>query len=230
MVLLEQLGIARLANRRPAELSGGQQQRVGLARALACEAGLYLFDEPTAHLDAPLRAVVQEEIAERRHQSGAAAIHATHDAAEALAIADRLVLIREGTVVQAGSPLEVYERPADRWAAVLTGPTSLLRAPVLDAADGQLTVDIGGTKAVVRSEGGYARGALALLVRPEWARLGGELPGRVHQVWFRGSHTDYGLATPVGEIQVRALGRPLLGVGDSSTWSLDRVWPLEAAD
>jgi len=120
--LLEAVGIGELAGRRPAELSGGQQQRVGLARALARRAGVYLFDEPTAHLDAPTRAAVQAEIAARRAELGSAAIYATHDAAEALGIADRVALLRGGRLVQQGTPDEVYERPADRWAAGITGP------------------------------------------------------------------------------------------------------------
>ena len=82
--ILDRLGIGALADRKPAQLSGGEQQRVGLGRALARQAVLYLFDEPTAHLDAHLRDVFLGEIAARRRETGAAAIYATHDAAEAL--------------------------------------------------------------------------------------------------------------------------------------------------
>lgn len=124
--LMGRLGIGELAGRRPAELSGGQQQRVGLARALARPASLYLFDEPTAHLDAAVRAVVQSEVGRSRRDTGAAAIYSTHDAAEALAIADRVALLRDGGVVQVGTPRQVYDQPADQWAAELTGPVSVL--------------------------------------------------------------------------------------------------------
>ena len=94
--LLEQMRIGHLAGRRPAELSGGEQQRVGLARALARRPAVYLLDEPTAHLDTVLKADLQAELATRMHADGAAAIHATHDVEEALAVADRVVLLRDG--------------------------------------------------------------------------------------------------------------------------------------
>ena len=110
--LLTKVGIGGLGNRMPAELSGGQQQRVGLARALARRAKLYLFDEPTAHLDAHVRAAIEEEIRKRRAELGAAALYTTHDSAEALAVADRIALLRHGRIVQVGSPTEIYERPA----------------------------------------------------------------------------------------------------------------------
>ena len=94
--ILDRLRIAHLADRRPAELSGGEQQRVGLARALARRPSLYLFDEPTAHLDTHVRGVFLEELVARQRDSGAAAVYATHDAEEALGLADRVALLRDG--------------------------------------------------------------------------------------------------------------------------------------
>ncbi len=118
--------IGRLADRRPDELSGGEQQRVGVARALARKPAIFLLDEPTAHLDTALRTELQEELAERRRADGAAALMATHDIEEALGLADRVVLLREGRVIQTGTPTEVYERPVDAWAARMTGPVSVV--------------------------------------------------------------------------------------------------------
>ncbi|MCE3275873.1 MAG: ABC-type transport system, ATPase component, partial [Propionibacteriaceae bacterium] len=109
--ILERLGIGPLADRKPAQLSGGEQQRVGLARAMAREAALYLFDEPTAHLDAQVRDVFFAELAARRRESGTAAIYATHDAAEALGLADRVALLIGGRVIQNGSPQQLYAEP-----------------------------------------------------------------------------------------------------------------------
>ena len=126
--LLRQLRIERLASRHPAELSGGEQQRVGLARALARRPALYLLDEPTAHLDTALKADLQAELALRMRTDGAAALHATHDVDEALAVADRVVLLRDGEIVQVGRPTEVYAQPVDAWAATHDGP-GLVRAP-----------------------------------------------------------------------------------------------------
>ncbi|MEJ7743773.1 MAG: ABC transporter ATP-binding protein [Nocardioidaceae bacterium] len=124
--ILGRLRIAHLADRRPAELSGGEQQRVGLARALARQASLYLFDEPTAHLDTHVRGVFLDELVVRREASGAGGLYATHDAEEALGLADRVALLNAGRLVQLGTPQQVYAEPVDVWAARLTGPTSVL--------------------------------------------------------------------------------------------------------
>jgi iron(III) transport system ATP-binding protein len=195
--VLDRLGIGELANRKPAQLSGGEQQRVGLGRALARQAALYLFDEPTAHLDAHLRDVFLGEIAARRREMGAAAIYATHDAAEALGLADRMALLVEGRVIQVGTPQQLYVEPVNAMAAKLTGPASILFGP-----DGPL------------------------LVRPEWVRFGGDRSGDVVDVWFRGSHTDYALRTVDGELLLRSPGAPTHERGEQITWSLDHAWPL----
>ncbi len=229
--LLERLSVADLSERRPAEMSGGQQQRVGLARALAAEASLYLFDEPTAHLDTPLRAQLQHELAERRRMLGAAAVYATHDAGEALAVADRVALLRHGRVIQIGPPVQIYEQPVDVWAARLTGPASVLRADVHVADDGNIEVTLSGRTAHVA--GGRTPDAGAdpdLLVRPDWTTLGGDLDGVVTQLWYRGPHTDYRLDTPAGPIDVRHPGPPSATVGARVGWGLRRVWAVRRGD
>jgi iron(III) transport system ATP-binding protein len=195
--LLDRLGVGQLSGRKPAQLSGGEQQRVGLARAMARQAALYLFDEPTAHLDAQVRDVFLAELAARRRESGSAAIYATHDAAEALGLADRVALLIGGRVIQVGTPQEVYAQPASVTAARLTGPVSLL----------------------VGSD-------VSVLVRPDWARLGGDRTGIVADVWFRGSHTDYVLDTSDGQLQLRAAGLPAHRRGEEVRWSLEHSWTL----
>jgi ABC-type Fe3+/spermidine/putrescine transport system ATPase subunit len=196
--ILSLLHIGQLADRRPGELSGGEQQRVGLARALARQASLYLFDEPTAHLDTHVRGVFLDELVARRSATGAAALYATHDAEEALGLADRVALLNSGRLVQIGSPQEVYDQPADRWAAQLTGPMSVLEVP----------------------------GEGRMLVRPGWARLGGERFGRIEAVRFAGPHSDYQLSTALGQVVVRQLGPPQQEVGAEVTWSLERTWGI----
>lgn len=229
--LLDRLAIAALADRHPAELSGGQQQRVGLARALACDAGLYLFDEPTAHLDTPLRAALQEEVAERRQEAEAAALYATHDAAEALAVADRVALLRDGRLVQIGTPQQVYEQPVDLWAAELTGPAAVLQVDTVGRDDaarvrlGDVEVDV----AVDGATDGVTDGALRALVRPEWTTLGGPLPGVVRRAWYRGAYTDYRVETAAGDVTVRLPGPPVARAGERVGWRLDRVWVLRSS-
>ncbi len=225
--LLERMGIADLAHRKPAELSGGQQQRVGLARALAGRPGLYLFDEPTAHLDTTLRVTLQEELAEQRRASGAAAVYATHDSGEALAIADRIVLLRDGSVVQIGTPEEVYARPVDLWAARLTGPASVLSVDIAQAGQREVVVRCEGR--TVKVEGAVeSPGWASVLVRPDWADLGGDLPGRVTHVWYRGPYTDYRLETAAGLVEIRREGPPTARPGERVTWALHRVWSVPA--
>lgn len=224
--LLERMHVRALADRRPETMSGGQQQRVGLARALARDAAVYLFDEPTAHLDTSLRAALQEEIAQRRRELGAAAVHATHDAGEALAVADRLVLLGEGRIVQQGTPQEVYEQPANRWSALLTGPASVLHAPVRTRADGTVVLTVGDRDVTVSA--GVAPSAAPAparaLLRPEWVALGGPVPAAVDAIWYRGSHTDYRMTTAAGAIDARELGPPRAQIGDRPGVTLRRVW------
>ncbi len=227
--LLERMGLADFAERRPAELSGGQQQRVGLARALARDAALYLFDEPTAHLDTALRTALQEEMTARRTERGAAAIYATHDASEALAVADRVALLRRGRLVQVGSPTEVYERPVDLWAARLTGPASLLRLEAAGNAGGILTARLGEAVVEVAARTGTGPpgdATVPVLIRPDWTDLGGDLPGTVRHRWYRGPYTDYRVETPGGTVIVRSTGQPRADVGERISWQLRRGWVL----
>ena len=227
MAILELLGIARLARRRPAELSGGEQQRVGLGRALAREASVFLFDEPTAHLDATLRDRLQLEIAEQRRRTGAAAIYATHDTGEALAIADQVALVRDGRLVQLGTPQAVYDEPVDLWAARLTGQASILDLEVLDGGrNGVRRFEVAGAlqTGALAAPGAIARGPVQAVVRPDWATLGGPSPGRVESVAFRGAYTDYTVMSEAGLVGVRAAGPPTTISGASVGWSVRRAW------
>ena len=231
LAMLERLGLSGLADRTPAQLSGGEQQRVGLARAIAREPALFLFDEPTAHLDTPLRAALQEELADRRARSGTAALMATHDVAEALAFADRVVLLRDGHLVQIGTPIEVYEQPVDFWAARLTGAASLLDVALVGAPprDGAARIRIGDSIVIVKGIVANGRSSDgSVMVRPDWASLGGDLAGSVVQVWFRGPHTDYRLATASGDVEIREPGPPRVAVGATIGWKLDRAWLFDA--
>lgn len=196
--VLERLHVAHLADRRPAELSGGEQQRVGLARALARRASVYLFDEPTAHLDTHVAGVFLQELVTRQRDTGAAALYATHDAAEALGMADRVALLTAGRVLQVGTPLQVYAEPESVWAAQLTGSVSVVGTPAGEQ----------------------------LLVRPEWAGLGGAHLARVLQVWFRGAYSDCLLDTAMGRLLVREPGPVTCRPGDEVSWTVHRSWPV----
>ena len=212
------------------DLSGGEQQRVGLARALARDAALYLFDEPTAHLDSHLRSAFQLEVAVRQRATGAAALYATHDAAEALGIADRLAILGGGGLVQVGSPAEVYARPSSEWAARLTGPASVLSATITSIDQDTVGVRIDGDEIRLPSETLDSTGPVGarhrVLLRPEWTSAGGPLSGRLRAVAFRGPHTDYLVEIGPDAVLVRRPGVPRHRVGESFRWGIDRAWLL----
>lgn len=222
--LLDKVGIADVRDRKPAELSGGQQQRVGLARALARTALIYLFDEPTAHLDPPVRAAVEDEIRTRRRETGAAALYSTHDSVEALAIADRVAVLRQGRIVQVDSPIAVYERPADVWAARLTGPVASVTVRPLGYRAGKAQVELGETTVSADAHEPPGVESAALLVRPEWVSLDGKIKGVVREVSFRGPHTDYSIDTPHGDLVAREPGPPRLAAGDTCGCAVNRGW------
>jgi ABC-type Fe3+/spermidine/putrescine transport system ATPase subunit len=226
--LLKRLGIADVSSRRPAELSGGQQQRVGLARALAREARLFLLDEPTAHLDTHLRHAFQESVLDRRADTGASVVYATHDPAEALAVADQVALVVDGRIIQTGSPETVYAEPVSRAAAVLTGPCSVLEARIDALERGRVALDFGDGTMIV--PGGGPRSAAArpsrVLLRPDWVYLGGPFRATIGGVAFHGPHTDYRLDTVGGGLTVRLIGPPQYAVGAGVTWGIEWAWAV----
>jgi iron(III) transport system ATP-binding protein len=119
--LLDLIGLPGLERRRPHELSGGQQQRVAVARALAPDPVAVLLDEPFSALDAGLRGTLRDEVSATLRAAGTTAVLVTHDQTEALTMADSVAVMRDGTILQIGSPTEVYGRPADLWTARFLG-------------------------------------------------------------------------------------------------------------
>jgi len=119
------LEIGRLVDRRPRELSGGERQRVALARAIVREPRVYLMDEPLSNLDAKLRVQMRGELKRLQHELGATTIYVTHDQAEAMTLAKRVAIMRSGKLQQFDTPLNIYERPANRFVAEFVGSPSM---------------------------------------------------------------------------------------------------------
>ncbi|UXD21656.1 spermidine/putrescine ABC transporter ATP-binding protein [Ignicoccus pacificus DSM 13166] len=132
---LELLGLEGMENRYPHQLSGGQQQRVALARALVVEPKVLLLDEPLSNLDARLRLKLRGEIRKLQKELGITAIYVTHDQEEALAIADRLALLRNGRIEESGTPEEIYQNPKKLFTAIFIGKTSYAKG-VVEEVDG----------------------------------------------------------------------------------------------
>ncbi len=130
---LEQVKMETFATRKVTDLSGGEQQRVALARTLAPRPRLIMLDEPLGALDRTLREELVRELRELLKTSGIPSIYVTHDQEEAFAIADQLLLLHEGRVVQSGQPGEVYRNPANAWAARFLGRNNLVEGRVISS-------------------------------------------------------------------------------------------------
>lgn len=176
--------------RYPHELSGGQQQRVALARALARRPVVVLLDEPFSDLDAGLRARMRGELRRILRSAGATAVIVSHDQADALAISDQIVVLKEGAIQQIGSPREIYESPSNRFVATFVGQANLLKG-VVDA-DGRAVVTDLGTFSCSR-ERAYSPGEYVYAcVRPDGLELVPEngLQGAITQLTYTGETLD----------------------------------------
>ncbi|MFV3076097.1 ABC transporter ATP-binding protein [Niveispirillum fermenti] len=164
MAALEQVGMEAYAKAYPHALSGGQQQRVALARAMAPRPSVLLLDEPFSGLDTRLRESVRDETLHVLKRSGAATMIVTHDPEEAMFLADRIVLLRDGRLVQVGSPTALYTKPVDAFAASFFGEVNVLEGRV---CRGRVDTPVGSLPAPRMGEGQ----AVEVLIRPEALRL-----------------------------------------------------------
>jgi len=235
---LTRVQLAAYTGRYPRQLSGGQQQRVALARALVIRPDLLLLDEPLSNLDAKLRQEMRTEIRDLVKDSGATAVYVTHDQEEALSMADRLVVMNRGRVVQSGTPRELFERPAQRFVAGFIGAANLLPGRVVSVDDGRAVLDVGG----LTITGCAAPGSLTLdqpavaVLRPEHLQvqsllaLGDQaaVTAMVVSVSYGGSTSRYRLRLADGTTLV---AHTLDGAAPLSidapvrvTWPAERVW------
>ncbi len=171
----EMLALARLealADRLPRQLSGGQQQRVALARALAIRPRVLLLDEPLSNLDAALRGDVGRDIRLLQREAGLTTLMVTHDQDEAMAMADRLVVMRAGRVEQVGTQADLYERPGSAFVAGFIGRATLVQGMLQGAAGGAMLA-AEGAELRLAGQPGVAAGAATLALRPERLRLSG---------------------------------------------------------
>ena len=193
---LELVGLQHKARTNVHELSGGERQRVALARALAPEPELVLLDEPFSSLDATLRGGLRREVELILRDADTSAILVTHDQEEALSLADRLALMREGRIVQVGAPEEVYAQPSERWAAQFVGEVNVLPGVLRgDAVHTEI-----GSFDLASPAGGDAQGSVHVAVRPEQLefRQGREPNAEVVEREFRGHDVLYRLRHRAG--------------------------------
>ena len=200
---VQMLDLESYVDRRPSDLSGGQRQRVAIGRAIVREPKLFLFDEPLSNLDAALRMNTRIEIAELHRTLSASMIYVTHDQTEAMTLADKIVVLRDGRVEQVGSPMELYNNPANQFVAGFLGSPAM---NFLKKASVDLPEDA------------------TLGVRPEHLRLvkGGRITGRVTHVERLGGDTNLLVSSDQNEtLTVRLFGQYGTAVGEEVELDFD---------
>jgi iron(III) transport system ATP-binding protein len=206
--VLAMVRMAEFGPRRPNQLSGGQQQRVALARALVIQPDVVLLDEPLSNLDAKLRLEMRDEIRRIHQQTGTTTIYVTHDQKEALSLAQRMAVLRNGRIEQVGSPREVYDRPRNRFVAQFIGQANFLEgevtgSPLRDVYE--VRTPFGPLRAM--SEEAFRPGeAVTCSIRPESARLGrgglgdNVLAARVTQTTYLGEQEQIHALLQPGDV------------------------------
>jgi len=218
-------------------LSGGQQQRVALARAFSLEPRVLLLDEPHSSLDANLRLSMREELRRLQRRLGLTTILVTHDQHEAMSVSDRIFVLNEGRIQQEGSPIDIYESPANAFVAQFVGSMNFIPGTIraFDAASGCHRIETALGPLVVRGSGNtFAPGAAVTVgVRPEAIRIGGEelraepnaVAGRVDIAMYTGARIEYAVLAGAERLAVFVAnpgrGRP----HDGAVWV---ALPLEA--
>jgi len=201
---LELVGLAGYGKRLPSELSGGQQQRVAVARALVLEPQVLLFDEPLSNLDAKLRRQVRDEIRDIQTQLGLTVVYVTHDQEEALAVSDRIIVMKNAVVAQEGTPQELYETPNSLFVADFIGEANVIDVQVESVSDDVAQVQMHSMRLKLAARGNVA-GTAKLAVRPnrlivQAADAPNTLPATVQKSTYVGSHVEYRFDTPLGEM------------------------------
>lgn len=179
----------------PRELSGGAQQKVAVGRAIATGSHLFLLDEPLGALDAIVRTELRYELRKLASDLGLTVIHVTHDQEEALSIADRVVIMKNGQIVEVGKPAEIYHSPKHLFTENFVGETNLLEGKVLETNNSECIVDINGHRLGVRGFQKKVNQKVVVTIRPEFITLttASDMgwPGRIKQVTFLGNLNRY---------------------------------------
>lgn len=196
--VIELMQLGGMENRFPNQLSGGQQQRVALARAVVIEPKVLLFDEPLSNLDAKLRERMRDELRAIQKRLGITSLYVTHDQSEAMAISDKVVIMKDGDIMQLGSPQEIYEYPVNRFVANFIGKANFIDCVYQGTDNGQAVVAIGGVQYKVPNPGAMIginkNDSCTLSVRPESIKLSassGEMNGQVTRATYYGSKIEY---------------------------------------
>ena len=214
----EMVGLDLLLDRKPSQLSGGQRQRVALARAIVAENSICLMDEPLSNLDAKLRHEMRVEIRALQERLGMTVVYVTHDQTEAMSMADKVILMREGQIEQTGTPDRLYDSPLTKFCAEFIGTPPMNILKLADTANGAVIAGSEGPAVIGGSGENYELG-----VRPEHIAVteSGGVPATVASCDYLGADTIVAARIGAQEVLVRAPGRFGLASGEtvSLTWS-----------
>ena len=232
--MLEMVQLGRLAKRKPHQLSGGQQQRVALARSLAKGPKLLLLDEPMGALDKKLRSRMQLELVNIIETSGVTCVMVTHDQEEAMTMATRIALMDQGWIQQVGKPDEIYEQPANRFAAEFIGSVNLVDAVIDEDEPDYVTLKTAAFDAPIHiGHGitGFEGQAVSFALRPEKLGIGKDEPaqphnkarGTIEDIAYFGSHSVYHVRLPSGIKLLVNFANDKRWASEGMTWG-DQVW------
>jgi putrescine transport system ATP-binding protein len=223
-----------MARRKPHQLSGGQQQRVALARSLAKRPKLLLLDEPMGALDKKLRSEMQLEVVNIIEQIGVTCVMVTHDQEEAMTMAHRIAIMDEGRIVQVGTPDEIYEQPANRFAATFVGSVNLVEGKIEEDAPDHITIRASGLPEPIyigHGHTGYEDMEVIFALRPEKLVISKEMPdqphnrfrGKIEEIAYFGSHSVMHIRLPSGLKLLAHVPNSRRWANEDFTWE-DEVW------
>ncbi|HSB80651.1 MAG TPA: ABC transporter ATP-binding protein [Candidatus Methylomirabilis sp.] len=229
---LDMVQMGGFAERSASKLSGGQQQRVALARAFVFSPSVLLFDEPLSNLDAKLRAEMRIELRELQHRVGITSVYVTHDLEEALAISDRIAVMRDGAIEQIGTPSEIYNFPRNAFVADFVGSANLIRGRHRPECgrEGLIALETSGGTIVYGTAHGRPVGSDGVFsVRTIHLGLSREAPAAQANVWsvrirrrvFQGDFTQYHVDWEDRQLVVRCAATDLLEEGDQAYLTVD---------
>ena len=236
---LELMQLTTMAKRFPSQVSGGQQQRIALARAIVIEPSVLLFDEPLSNLDAKLREYMRDELRKLQKRLGITSLYVTHDQSEAMAISDRVVIMKDGRIQQVGTPREIYAYPQTKFVADFMGKANFINVNVLGMEGEAARIEIDGERFTVPRPGNAApkSGPALLVVRPEALKLvamgsavtagadrasnavgtsGVALKGTIDRFTYFGNIARYEVSTPNAPLLIESYNPETSSVFDES--------------
>lgn len=225
--ILALMKMEEFAERVPSQMSGGQQQRVSLARALIMNSEVLLFDEPLSNLDAKLRLHMRDEIRKIQQKVGITSIYVTHDQAEAMALSDKIIIMKDGIISQVGTPKEIYQKPNSEFVAKFIGRANIVDARVLEKTEESTKISALGESYTVNEKVDYSVGSeVKIVVRPESIIFSGDKHRlKVVKSVFMGENHEYEVETRTGKIIELTLNNPhgkeIKEIGETLSFSFD---------